>query len=117
MILHSTYELLPYFISFRRLLKELISQVVEVWSTTGDVETQIATFAFLNNASREYKKALLEVVLKSTYSTFIKSCRKTNIRNMPLINFQKNSAAELFGIDDVISYQSVSYTHLDVYKR
>ncbi|QEU58333.1 Noc2 [Kluyveromyces lactis] len=106
MILHSTYELLPYFISFRRLLKELISQVVEVWSTTRDVETQIATFAFLNNASREYKKALLEVVLKSTYSTFIKSCRKTNIRNMPLINFQKNSAAELFGIDDVISYQS-----------
>ncbi|CDO95256.1 unnamed protein product [Kluyveromyces dobzhanskii CBS 2104] len=106
MILHSTYELLPYLISFRRILKELVSTVVEVWSTTRDVETQIATFAFLNNAAREYKKALLEVVLKSTYSTFIKSCRRTNIRNMPLINFQKNSAAELFGIDDVISYQS-----------
>ncbi len=106
MILHSTFELLPYFISFRRLLKELITQIVEVWSTTRDVETQIAAFAFLNNASREYKKALLEIVLKATYSTFIKSCRKTNIRNMPLINFQKNSAAELFGIDEVISYQS-----------
>ncbi|KAL2708728.1 Nucleolar complex protein 2 [Kluyveromyces marxianus] len=106
MILHSTFELLPYFISFRRLLKELVTQIVEVWSTTRDVETQIAAFAFLNNASREYKKALLEIVLKATYSTFIKSCRKTNIRNMPLINFQKNSAAELFGIDEVISYQS-----------
>lgn len=106
MILHSTFELLPYFISFRRLLKELVTQIVEVWSTTRDVETQIAAFAFLNNASREYKKALLEIVLKATYSTFIKSCRKTNIRNMPLINFQKNSAAELFGVDEVISYQS-----------
>lgn len=106
MILHSTYELLPYFISYRRLLKELVTHVVQVWATTKDVETQIAAFAFLNNSSREFKKSLLEVVLKSTYSSFIKSCRKTNMRTMPLINFQKNSAAELFGIDEGISYQT-----------
>lgn len=105
LVLHSTDQLLPYFLSYRRILKELISSVVSVWATTTDVETQVATFAFLNNASREFKKSLLELVLKSTYSTFIKSCRKTNIRTMPLVNFQKNSSAQLFGVDETLGYQ------------
>ncbi|AET41580.1 mRNA-binding ribosome synthesis protein NOC2 Ecym_8302 [Eremothecium cymbalariae DBVPG len=105
LVLHSTYQLLPYFLSYRKLLKELIQSIVYIWSTTKDVETQIATFAFLNNSSREFKKSILGLVLKTTYSTFVKSCRKTNIRTMPLINFQKNSSAELFGVDPVLGYQ------------
>ncbi|AMD19613.1 HCL538Wp [Eremothecium sinecaudum] len=105
LVLHSTNELLPYFLSYRKILKELISSAVYVWSTTQEVDTQIAIFAFLNNASREFKKSLLQTVLKSTYSTFMKSCRKTNMRTMPLINLQKNSSTELFGIDPVLGYQ------------
>ncbi|SCW03421.1 LAFE_0G10044g1_1 [Lachancea fermentati] len=105
LVLHSIDQVLPYFISHRRILKELIKNVVEVWATTKDIETQIATFAFLNNVSREFKKSILDLVLKTTYSSFIKSCRKTNIRTMPLINFQKNSSAELFGVDEVLGYQ------------
>ncbi|KAL6944995.1 Nucleolar Complex 2 protein [Hanseniaspora vineae] len=105
LVLHSTNQLLPYFISSRRILKQLVLSIVTVWSSTRDVETQIATFAFLTNAAKEYKKSLLELVLKTCYSTFIKSCRQTNIRTMPLLNFQKNSAAELFGIDETLSYQ------------
>ena len=105
LVLYSVDQLLPFFLSHRRILKELIKTIVDVWATTRDVQTQIATFAFLHNSSKEFKKSILELVLKTTYSTFIKSCRKTNIRNMPLINFQKNSAAELFSIDEVLSYQ------------
>lgn len=105
LVLQSVNQLLPYLISYRRILKEIVKAVVEIWSTTRDVETQIATFAFLINASREYKKALLEIVLKTTYSTFIKNCRRTDMRTMPLINFQKNSASELFGIDETLGYQ------------
>ncbi|CCF59235.1 hypothetical protein KAFR_0G02010 [Kazachstania africana CBS 2517] len=105
LVLHSVDQLLPYIISYRRILKEIVKAIVNVWATTREVETQIATFAFLHNACKEFKKSLLEVVLKTTYSTFIKSCRKTNIRSMPLINFQKNSAAELFGIDENLGYQ------------
>ncbi|CCC68255.1 hypothetical protein NCAS_0B01710 [Naumovozyma castellii] len=105
LVLHSVDQLLPYILSYRRILKELIKIVVEVWATARDIQIQIATFAFLHNSSKEFKKSMLELVLKTTYSTFIKSCRKTNVRNMPLINFQKNSAAELFGIDQVLGYQ------------
>lgn len=105
LVLSSVQELLPYFISFRRLLKEILNAVVSVWSSTQDVETQIASFAFLNNASREFSKSSLETILKLTYSSFIKQCRQTNVHTMPMINFQKNSAAELFGIDQSLSYQ------------
>ncbi|CCH59256.1 hypothetical protein TBLA_0B04180 [Henningerozyma blattae CBS 6284] len=105
LVLHSLNQLLPYFLSYRRTLKELIKAVIIVWASSKDVETQIATFAFLHNASKEFKKSILELVLKTIYSIFIKGCRNTNIRTMPLINFQKNSAAELFNIDQVLSYQ------------
>ncbi|QLQ81492.1 hypothetical protein HG537_0F02530 [Torulaspora globosa] len=105
LILHSVDQLLPYFLSHRKLLKEIIKSIVTLWSTTRDLETQIAAFAFLHNASKEFKKSMLELVLKMTYSTFIKSCRQTNMRTMPLINFQKNSAAELFSIDETLGYQ------------
>lgn len=105
LVLHSANQLMPYIISYRRILKEIIKSVVEIWATSREVETQIATFAFLHNASKEFKKAMLETVLKATYSTFVKNSRKTNMRTMPLINFQKNSAAELFAIDEMLSYQ------------
>lgn len=105
LILHSVDQLMPYFLSHRKLLREIVKSIVEIWSTTRELETQIAAFAFLHNASKEFKKSMLELVLKTTYSTFIKSCRQTNMRTMPLINFQKNSAAELFSIDETLGYQ------------
>jgi nucleolar complex protein 2 len=105
LVLSSVQELLPYYISLRRILKEILSAAVTVWATTSDVETQIASFAFLNNAAREFTKSSLDMILKQTYSTFIKNCRQTNVHTMPMINFQKNSAAELFSIDQTLSYQ------------
>ena len=87
LVLHSVNELMPYLLSYRRILKELIKSIVGVWSTTRELETQIASFAFLINTTKEFKKSMLETTLKTTYSTFIKSCRKTNMRSMPLINF------------------------------
>ena len=105
LVLVSLQEIFPYYLSYRRLLKEILGAVVQVWSSTGDVQTQIATFAFLNNAAREYPKTILETVLKLTYSTFLKNCRQTNVHTMPKINFCKNSALELFGIDETLGYQ------------
>jgi nucleolar complex protein 2 len=105
LVLTSILEIIPYYLSYRRLLKEILSSVVDVWSSTTEVETQIATFAFLNSAAKEYPKSVLETVLKLTYSSFLQNCRKTNVHTMPMINFCKNSAAELFGIDETTAYQ------------
>lgn len=105
LVLSSLQEVLPYYISQRKILKQIFASVVEVWSTIPNVETQVATYAFLNNAAKEYSKATLEIILRSTYSSFLKNCRKTNVHTMDLINFSKNSAVELFGINEELSYQ------------
>ncbi|KAK6459969.1 nucleolar complex 2 protein [Scheffersomyces coipomensis] len=105
LVLASIQELFPYYLSHRRLLKQIIGAVVEVWSITTEIDTQIATFAFLNNVSREFPKSVLETVLKSSYTAFLQNCRKTNIHTMSQINFCKNSASELYGVDETLSYQ------------
>ena len=105
LVLQSVQELLPYLISFRKLLKAVVNAVVNIWSSSSSLETQISAFAWMNNASKEYPKSVLEIILRSTYSSFIKNCGKTNVHTTPLLNFQKNSAAELFGLNPTLGYQ------------
>lgn len=109
LILHSTSQLLPFFLSHRRTLKKLISAVVENWATTKHLEIQITLFAFLFESCKEFKKSImLENLLKSLYSSFIKNCAtnsNNNLRTANLVNFQKNSMVEIFLLDSTLSYQ------------
>ncbi|AOA64586.1 90S and 66S pre-ribosomes interacting protein [Komagataella phaffii CBS 7435] len=105
LVLSSLQELLPYITLSKSLLKQIITAVVNLWATTNEVDIQITTFAFLNNSAKEYPGDILEITLKAMYSTFVKQSRKTNAHTMPLINFQKNSSIELFGIDPNVGYQ------------
>lgn len=104
LVLASVQEVLPYYISQRKILKQIMGAVVDVWASSTNVETQVSTYAFMNNAAREYPKSTLDIILRSSYSLFLKNCRKTNIHTMDSLNFAKNSAAELFGIDENLSY-------------
>ena len=103
-VLASVQEVLPFYISQRKILKQILAAVVDVWASTTDVETQVSTYAFMNNAAREYPKSTLDIVLRASYSSFLKNCRKTNVHTMDSLNFAKNSAAELFGIDELLAY-------------
>lgn len=104
LILSSLQEVFPYYISHRKILKQVISAAVDVWATADLVETQVATYAFLNNVAREYPKSVLDIILRSSYSAFLKGCRTTNPHTIERLNFAKNSAAELFGINEQLSY-------------
>lgn len=105
LVLQSVQELLPYLISFRKLLKAVVNAVVGIWSSSSSLETQISAFAWMNNSCKEYPKSVLEIILRSTYSNFLKNCSKTNVHTTPLLNFQKNSAAELFILNPTLGYQ------------
>jgi nucleolar complex protein 2 len=105
LVLQSVQELLPYLISFRKLLKLVVNAIVNIWSSSTSLETAISSFAWMNNACKEYPKSILEIVLRATYTNFLKNCGKTNVHTTPLINFQKNSAAELFGLNQALGYQ------------
>lgn len=104
LVLTSLQEVLPHYISQRKVLKQLMAAAVEVWANGDSIETQVASYAFLNNAAREFPKSVLDVILRASYSAFLKSCRNTNAHTIDKLNFAKNSAAELFGIDEQLSY-------------
>lgn len=105
LVLSSVQELLPYYVEKQSSFKKIIQAVANVWSSTSESEIQIATYAFMNNAAREFDASILETVLRAAYSAMLKNCRKTNVHNMDSINFCKNSLAELFGIDEQLSYK------------
>lgn len=104
LILSSLQEMLPYYLSQKKFLKLIMTAVVQLWATASKVETQVAAYAFLNNAAKEYSKSALEIILRSSYSAILKNCRNTTVHNIETINFAKNSAADLFGIDEQLSY-------------
>lgn len=106
LILKSIGEMVPYLLSHRRVIKDLISSVVNVLcQSSSDDQSRLAAFSFLEETGQTYKKSLLEHILKSTYGGFVKYSRRTTVHTMPAINLQKNLVATLFEIDLNMSYQ------------
>jgi nucleolar complex protein 2 len=105
LILRSVEDLVPYFLSYRNLVKELINTIVNVWATAEEDDTKLAAFSFLKNVGETYQKSLLELILKASYGGIVKVSRRTTIHTMPSINLQKNLAATLYDIDPVVCYQ------------
>ncbi|RYC55396.1 hypothetical protein CHU98_g10809 [Xylaria longipes] len=97
--------LVPYLLSFRKLLKNLIKTVVGFWSqTTSSDTTRITAFLVLRRLVVIGDKGIREAVLKATYQGLIAGSRVTNVNTVQGINLMKNSAAELWGFDQSIGY-------------
>ncbi|KAH9906297.1 Noc2p family protein [Xylariomycetidae sp. FL2044] len=104
--LSAMIPLVPYLLSFRKLLKNLIKTVVGLWSqSTSSDSTRITAFLVLRRLVVIGDKGVREAILKATYQGLISGSRVTNINTIQGINLMKNSAAELWGLD-----QSVGYT-------
>lgn len=97
--------LLPYLLSFRKVLKNLIKTVVHFWSQSSSSEaTRITAFLVLRRLVVIGDKGIREAVLKVAYQGLIQGSRSTNPNTIQGINLMKNSAAELWGIDQSIGY-------------
>ncbi|PLB33637.1 mRNA-binding ribosome synthesis protein NOC2 [Aspergillus candidus] len=97
--------MLPYLLQFRKLLKVLVKTVVGIWSdvATTDV-TRITGFLLLRRLMIIGDAGIREAVLKTTYEGVIKGSRNTTVHTLAGVNLMKNSAAELWGIDQNVSY-------------
>ncbi|KAK4153238.1 Noc2p family-domain-containing protein [Chaetomidium leptoderma] len=84
--LSALQPLLPYLLSFRKLLKMLIKTVVAFWSQSASTDTtRITAFLVIRRLVVVGDKAVREVVLKASYQGL-------------------NSAAELWGLDQSLGY-------------
>lgn len=104
--------LLPYLLSFKKVLKTLIKTTVNIWSDTStDEATRITAFMLIRRLAVISDASLREAVLKTTYQGFVRGSRITNIHTLSGINLMKNSAAELWGLDSNIGY-TTGFTYI-----
>ncbi|KAL1900153.1 Nucleolar Complex 2 protein [Sporothrix stenoceras] len=97
--------LLPYLLSFRKVLKQLVKTVVGFWAQPASSETtRITAFLVLRRLMVIGDKGVREAVLKATYQGLVQGSRATNANTIAGINLMKNSAAELWGLDPAIGY-------------
>jgi nucleolar complex protein 2 len=103
--LSSITPLLPYLLSFKKVLKNIVKSVVDVWSDSSSTEaTRITAFLVLRRLTVIGDPGLREAVLKTVYQGLIKGSRNTTVHTIQGINLMKNSAAELWGIDQAVGY-------------
>ncbi|KAL3448665.1 Noc2p family-domain-containing protein [Aspergillus insuetus] len=97
--------MLPYLLQFRKLLKVVIKTIVGIWADVSTTEaTRIVGFLLLRRLMVIGDAGLKETVLKASYEGVVKGSRNTTVHTLPGVNLMKNSAAELWGIDQNVSY-------------
>jgi nucleolar complex protein 2 len=103
--LESLEPLLVYLLQFRNFLKAVVKSIAGIWSdNSSDESTRITAFLLLRRLMVVGDAGIRETVLKSTYEGVVKGARNVTELTLPGVNLMKNSAAELYGIDQKISY-------------
>ncbi|KAI9677223.1 MAG: Nucleolar Complex 2 protein [Trizodia sp. TS-e1964] len=98
-------ELLPYVLSFKKALKNLIKIVSSIWSNPPSKEaTRITAFLALRQLFVIGDAGMRELILKHFYQGLLLGSRSTTIHTVEGINLMKNSASELWGLDEKIGY-------------
>ncbi|KAI5291414.1 Nucleolar Complex 2 protein [Ascosphaera aggregata] len=103
--LKSIEPLLPYILPFRELIRHILKTVVGIWSDTSvDESTRVVAFLVIRRTMVIGDSAICIAAVKSTYEGIIKGSRNTTPYTLAGINLMKNSAAELWGIDQDVAY-------------
>ncbi|EPS25457.1 hypothetical protein PDE_00390 [Penicillium oxalicum 114-2] len=97
--------MLPYLLQFRKVLKTLIKTVVGIWADVSTADaTRITAFLLLRRLMVLGDAGIKETVLKATYEGVVKGSRNTTVHTLAGVNLMKNSAAEIWGIDQNVAY-------------
>ncbi|PGH03152.1 nucleolar complex protein 2 [Blastomyces parvus] len=103
--LASVEPMLPYLLPFRKLLKVVLQTVVGIWSDSASTEaTKITAFLIVRRLMVIGDAGIRSAVLKATYEGVVKGSRNTTVHTLSGVNLIKNSAAEIWGIDQDVSY-------------
>lgn len=108
----SLIPLLPYILSFKKIIKSLIKTTVNIWcDPPSDEATRIIAFLFVRRLAVIGDASLREAVFKTTYQGLVQGSRTTNSHTLASINLMKNSATELWGLDPDIGY-TTGFTYI-----
>ncbi|KAM0258490.1 hypothetical protein ACHAQJ_003829 [Trichoderma viride] len=98
-------EILPYLLSFKKLIKALAKSMVNLWAqAAGSHSSRVTAFRVIRRLVIIGDKGIRETVLKAVYQGLVQGCRVTNHNTLPGIDMMKFSAAGLWGIDPAVGY-------------
>lgn len=105
MTLDSLVSLLPYILSFKKVVREVIKTVSSVWADSANNEmTRLSAFLVLRRMVVISDASIREAVLKQAYQGLVKGARNTTVHTIQGINLMKNTASELWGLDPTVGY-------------
>ncbi|KAG8944914.1 Nucleolar Complex 2 protein [Tulasnella sp. 424] len=102
--LNETSKLIPYVSGQRRAVKNYLKMSLEMWSN-GEDEVRLAAYMALRRLGASSDTSLLDMVLKASYLTMVRGASKSNDHTMPSLNLMKNTASELYCMNQGASYQ------------
>ncbi|KAG9043322.1 Nucleolar Complex 2 protein [Tulasnella sp. UAMH 9824] len=102
--LNETSKLIPYVSGQRRAVKNYLKMSLELWSN-GEDEVRLAAYMALRKLGASSDTSLLDMVLKASYLTMVRGASTSNDHTMPSLNLMKNTASELYCMNQGASYQ------------
>lgn len=95
----SILSLLPYLLSFKKLIRNLCRSISDIWSDSTQAEaTQVSAFLILRRLAVIGDPGIQENVLRTAYSGLLRGARSTTVHTLLGINLMKNSAVDLWGL-------------------
>ncbi|KAG8687678.1 Nucleolar Complex 2 protein, partial [Ceratobasidium sp. 423] len=93
--LSETGKLVPWVVGSRKAVKMWLKTYLSLWSTSAD-SVRISAFLAVRKLSLSADEAVVELVMKNTYLTLLRSSKSTSAHTLPSLTLMKNSASELF---------------------
>ncbi|KZT66744.1 Noc2-domain-containing protein [Daedalea quercina L-15889] len=104
MVVSESSKLVPYVMNSRKAVKVYLKACLDLWSSAED-GVRIAAFLAIRKLASATDASVMDLVLKNTYLTLVRSCKSTSVHTLPSINLMKNSASELYCMDHAAAYQ------------
>ncbi|KAJ8726485.1 hypothetical protein PYW07_001183 [Mythimna separata] len=105
-LLKHLHQMSIYVACFIRIAKQALKKLLTFWST-GEETVRVLAFLCILRITRNQQPALLDLVLKAMYLTYVKNCKFVSPTTWPGINFMRRSLVEMFSLDLNVSYQHV----------
>jgi nucleolar complex protein 2 len=110
-VLKQSELLTHYFNCFPKIGKDYLKILVQCWNTENE-ELKIVSFLCIRKLARDHPNPYLNLAFKSTFKTFMNSCRQTTAHSWTQLSFMSNCIVELGGLSLPATYQ-----HTFVYLR
>ncbi|XP_053209971.1 uncharacterized protein LOC128393786 [Panonychus citri] len=100
---HNLY-LIPFFLQFNNLSKNLLKRVMLIWSQ-GDEKNRVLAFLIILRIIRRNESTMINFIMKKLYLAYVKNCKLISKGTWPLITFMQQSLVELYSLDQGVAYQ------------